>query len=279
MLEDNTNTDTAVVEEEGEEKEEVISTETSILLEEMAKAGVLYGRKKSKTHPKMKKFIFTTRNGFEVFDLPKTSGALEKASEFLAEKIANRGMIMLVGTNPAVKDLIRKVAKATKFPFVVDRWLGGTFTNFKTLSKRIDFYKNLKADKESGKLDKYTKKERVLIDKKIEKMTRLFGGLEALSRVPDVLFVVDATKHDIAVKEARKVGIPVVAIVNSDTNPETIDYAVPANTSSRTSLEWIFNKLETTFNTPPKVEVVKAAGDDKKKSGLRSEDNSEVKKD
>jgi small subunit ribosomal protein S2 len=257
MSEDTQGLNIATKTEEEGESPGVADTAEALLLEEMTKAGVLYGRKKSKTHPRMKKYIFATRNGFEVFDLPKTTDALESAKKFLAEIIRDRGTVILVGTAPAAKGLIQAVAKKTNFPLVTERWLGGTLTNFKTLSKRIDHFKQLKADKASGKLDKYTKKERVLIDKKIEKMTRLFGGLEKLERTPNALFVIDAVKHDIAVREALRLNIPIVAIVNSDTNPEKLDYVIPANTNSKASLTWIMDQLGPAFMTAPKREITK----------------------
>jgi len=264
MQEENNNQNTNVT---------TLSGEDELLFEEMAQAGILYGRKKSKTHPRMKKFIFATRNGFEVFDLPKTLNALLKAKSFLAETIGNRGTIMLVGTGPAAKELIYNLAVKTGFPYVTERWLGGTLTNYKTLSKRVEYYKQLKSDKAAGKLDKYTKKERVLIDKKIEKMARLFGGLENLNRLPDALFIIDANRHDIAIREAKKRNIPVVVIVNSDTDPESLDYAIPANTNSKAGLAWLINQLEKTFLTPPKADVSEAKDSDEKEEN--SADNSE----
>jgi small subunit ribosomal protein S2 len=229
-----------------------VDTAEALRLEEMARAGIIYGRKKSKTHPRMRKFIFATRNGFEVFDLPKTTEAIETAKKFVRGVVENRGLVLLVGTIPAAKELILGLAKQTDFPYVTERWLGGTITNYKTLSKRIDYYKQLKADKASGRLEKYTKKERVLIDRQIEKMTKLFGGLENLTRMPDLVFVADVTKHDTAIREAKKMKIPVVGIANSDADPDAIDYSIPGNTNSQTSLKWIISQLNEAFTAPQK---------------------------
>ena len=129
-------------------------------------------------------------------------------------------------------------------PYVTKRWLGGTLTNFKTLSKRIQYYMNLKADKATGKLEKYTKKEQLEFSKLITKMDQFFNGLEKLSRLPDVLLVVNVTDHITAVREARRLKIPVVAIISTDTDPELVDYPIPANDNSRTSIAWILGKLE-----------------------------------
>ncbi len=214
-----------------------------MLLDEMVKAGILYGRKKSKTHPHMKPFIYATRNGIEILDLPKTSEALDKAGDFLREVSKKEGLIFMVGTKPSAQDLVEEMAKKFSFPYVIKRWLGGTLTNFKTLSKRIQFYMNLKADEATGKLDKYTKKERTEFSKLRAKMDQFFLGLERLSKLPDVLLVVNANDHMTAVREARRLKIPIVSILSTDTDPEIADYPIPANDNSKTSIAWILSKL------------------------------------
>ncbi len=232
------NSDTALAENAAPEV-----TMDPMLLEEMVKAGILYGRKKSKTHPRMRPFIFGTRNGIEILDLPKTSEALEKAGDFLKETAKKDGLILVVGTKPAAQDLVEELAKKFSFPYVVKRWLGGTLTNFKTLSKRIQYYMNLKADKATGKLEKYTKKEQVEFGKIIGKMDQFFIGLERLSRLPDALLVVNANDHMTAVSEAHRMKIPVVAILSTDTDPEAAEYPIPANDNSKMSISWILGKL------------------------------------
>ena len=236
---DNTNQTTPVA--------EVIPQGPSIdplIMEEMVKAGVLYGRKKSKTHPRMKDFVFATRNGIEILDLPKTMQALEKAAEFLKEIAKKDGIIIVVGTKPVCQELAENFAKKFSMSFVVKRWLGGTLTNFKTISKRIQYYMNLKADKASGKLAKYTKKEQVAFDKEIERLNGFFIGLERLTKLPDTLIVIDANEHITAVREAKRLKIPVVAILSTDTDPEAVEYPIPANDNSKTSIAWILGKLE-----------------------------------
>ena len=214
------------------------------VLEEMAKAGILYGRRKSKTHPHMRSWIYTTRNGIEILDLPKTMEAVERAGEFLKGVAKKDGIIMTVGTKPSAQGLAESFAAKFTFPFVVKRWLGGTLTNFKTISKRNQYYMNLKSDKATGKLEKYTKKERVALDKQIEKMNGFFLGLERLTRVPDALVVINAKDHIIAVREAKIMKIPVVAILSTDTDPEIVNYPIPANDNSTTSIAWILSRLE-----------------------------------
>lgn len=212
-------------------------------LEEMAKSGVLYGRKKSKTNPKMAKFIFTTRNGFEIFDLLKTLAAIEKAKAFLKTVKEKNGSVLLVGTQPAAKELIQVFAQKLNHPFVVERWLGGTITNFQTISKRINYYIKLKQDRAAGRLDKYTKKERLGFDREIGRFNLLMGGLEKMDKLPDAVIIADVGIHETAVREAIKSRIPIVGIINSNNNPEFAQYPIPANTGSKQSLAWIFNKL------------------------------------
>lgn len=215
-----------------------------MLLEEMVKAGILYGRKKSKTHPRMKAYIYATRNGIEVLDLPKTMEALEKAGEFLKEVMKKDGLVLAVGTQPASQELVEAFAKKFSMPYVIKRWLGGTLTNFKTLSKRTQYYMNLKADQATGKLEKYTKKEQTEFGKEIEKMNGFFGGLEKLNRLPSALLAINANEHMTAINEAKRLKIPVVAILSTDTDPEIVDYPIPANDNSKASIAWILSKLE-----------------------------------
>lgn len=214
------------------------------VLEEMSKVGLFMGHKKSKTHPRMRPYIFTTRNGTEIIDLAQTLQALEAALDFVKSKLANNGIILLVGTTPAAKATVEEYAKKLNFPYVTERWLGGTLTNFKTLAKRISYFKKLKADRGSGKFDKYTKKERLDIDREIAKLTLKFSGVENMENLPDIMFVVDITSNLIAVREAKRVRVPIVAVVNTDANPDMIEYLIPANDRSKAGIEWILAKLE-----------------------------------
>lgn len=228
-----------------------------MLLEEMVKAGILYGRKKSKTHPRMKDYIFANRNGMEIIDLPKTSDALEKAGEFLKEISKKDSLVLIVGTKPATQEVAESFAKKFSFPYIAKRWLGGMLTNFKTLAKRIQHYTNLKADRATGKLEKYTKKEQVMFAKEIQRMDQFFIGLERLSRLPDALLVINANEHMTAVREARRLKIPIVAIIGTDTDPELVNYPIPANDNSKTSIAWILNRLESKIEEGIKEKPVK----------------------
>ncbi len=214
------------------------------VVEEMSKVGLFWGHQKSKTHPKMKPYVAATRNGIEVIDLSQTLQALEKALGFIKSKLGDKGVMLLVGTTPQSRAAVEELAKKLDFPYVVERWLGGTLTNFKTLSKRIDYFKKLRADREAGKFEKYTKKERLDIDREIKKLTTKFSGIENMQRLPDIVFVANVPQHLTAIREAKRVVVPVIALVNTDADPRLVDYPIPANDRSRAGLEWILSKLE-----------------------------------
>lgn len=214
------------------------------LLEEMMKVGLFMGKRHAKTHPRMKPFLFGVRNGMEIIDLEDTLNFLDKAMEFVKSKVATKGIVLMVSTTPVAKDSVAEMAKKLGLPHVTERWLGGTLTNFKTMAKRVSYFKKLKDDKMAGRLDKYTKKERLNFDRQITKMTTMFGGVENMDRLPDVVFLVDVSKQMIPVHEAELLKIPVVGVLNSDTDPEVVDYPIPANDRSRQSIDWILARFE-----------------------------------
>lgn len=230
---------------EGEKKEALGEPAVDrVLLEEMFKAGVVFGRRSSKTNPRMKQFIEMTRNGIEFFGQNQVTARLEAAGEFLESIAKKNGTVLCVGTTPPARDLVAKFADAFQFPSVTVRWLGGTLTNFPTISKRIQYYLKLKADREAGRLERYTKKEQIQFAKEIEKLTRFFSGLERLTALPQALFIVNVNAHATAVRETKRLGIPVVAIVNSDADPGLVTYPVPGNDVARSSIAWFIAKLE-----------------------------------
>ncbi len=215
---------------------------------EMIDAGVFYGRRKSKTNPKMREHVLTNRGGIEIINLAKTADGLESALAFLKEKVRNGALVLFVGTQPAVEEGIVRVAGKFNFPYVTNRWPGGALTNFKIVSKRIEYFKKLRSDFASGALEKYTKKERVGLEKEMNKLKELFGGLEHLIKEPDVLVVVDPNMHNTAVREANRLKIPIVALANVDSNPDEIDYLVPGNDNARRSTSWFLSKVETAID-------------------------------
>lgn len=221
------------------------SEEYEKILREMLQNGVMYGHKKTKTNPKFKGYIFVNRNNIEIIDVLKTIPAIDAAAQFLKNAMKENKMILLVGTQPAAQMIMEEMAEKFNLPFIKNRWVGGLITNFKVISQRLEYFKKTQADIESGVFEKYTKKERVMINKNIEKMRKIFGGLEKLTRMPEVLFIVDPSLkgHTTAVREARRANIPVVAIVDSDDNPEMIDFPIPANDHAKMSIEWVINRI------------------------------------
>ncbi len=212
---------------------------------ELTDAGVFLGRKKNKTHPRMRPYILTTRNEVEIINLQKTTEGIEKSSAFIKEKMRNGGTLMIVGTQPQAADSVTEFAKELDLPYVAVRWLGGLITNFKVLSKRIEYYKKLKSELSSGALvDKYTKKERLGFEKEMRRLEELFGGLANYAAVPGILLVIDPNPHMTAVKEAKIAGIPVVAYVNTDLDPEIVSYPVVGNTKARMSIDWFLDKMK-----------------------------------
>ncbi|MDP2629671.1 MAG: 30S ribosomal protein S2 [Candidatus Harrisonbacteria bacterium] len=223
--------------------QDTVQTAPSPQLQEMAEAGLLFGRKKSQTNPKMKPFICANRGGFELFDLEKTKDMLEKAQAFIEEAAKGSKPILFVATHPASQGLVEELAKKFSYPYVTLRWLGGTLTNFDTIQTRLKYYLKLKSDQATGKLLKYTKKEQVKFSQELERLERLFGGLEKLDQRPAALFVVNANLHKTAIREATQSGIPVVAIATTSADPVPIDYLIPANDSARKSISWILDRF------------------------------------
>lgn len=208
----------------------------------MVEAGVFYGRKKSRTHPRMKNYVLTNRAGLEIINLHKTQEGLERAMDFVKEKIKNGGIALLVGTQPAAHG-VQTLAEKYSFPYVIRRWLGGTLTNFKIISRRIQYFKKLKKDMASGAFEKYTKKERVKIDGEIRRLQELMGGLESLERLPDFLIVIDPSLHQTAMREAKRLGMPVVTLADVNSDPDTLGYFVIGNNKARKSIEWFLGKM------------------------------------
>ena len=210
---------------------------------EMIEAGVFYGHKKSKTNPTMRQFVFGNRGGVDIINLQKTAEMLASALEFIKEKVKNNGLILFVGTEPAAEVPILAVAKEFEMPYVTVRWIGGTITNFKIISKRVEHLKKMRSDLATGALDKYTKKERLEMDKEVHRLEQLMGGLENLLREPDVVVIVNPVLHSAAVREAKRKKIPIVALSNMDADPDDIDYCVPGNDKAKTSIVWFLKNI------------------------------------
>lgn len=212
-------------------------------IEELFKVGAHFGFVKARRHPSAKPFIFGAKNNIEIFDLEKTSAELEKALQFIHEKGKEDAGVLFVGGKSEAREAVIKAGEATGMPFVAGRWIGGTLTNFPEIKKRIAKLEELTTQREKGELGKYTKKERLLIDREIDKLTLYFSGLSSMKGLPKVMVVVDPKKEHIAVAEAKKMHVPVVAIAGSDCNLYEVDYAIPANDSSRQSISFIIGEI------------------------------------
>jgi small subunit ribosomal protein S2 len=211
-----------------------------ITLLELLKSGAHFGHNTSRWNPKMKPYIFTTRNHLHILDLEKTRKALLKAAEFAKELAKSGGSIIFVGTKRQSKEIIKSAAVACSMPYVNVRWLGGTFTNFRTIQKTVRKLERLENLKASGELEShYTKKERLLVEREIEKLKKLFEGIANMKKLPDTIFISDV-KHDaIAVKEAIKSKIKIIGLVDTNCNPEGIDYLIPCNDDATRAIELI----------------------------------------
>ncbi|OGF21782.1 30S ribosomal protein S2 [Candidatus Falkowbacteria bacterium RBG_13_39_14] len=230
-------------------------------LMEMLKAGVHFGHKKSKRDPRMQSYIYTTRSDINIIDLNQT---VEKLEKVLAEakKFGQAGKtVLFVGTKKQAQKSIRKYAVNAEMPYIISRWIGGTFTNFSVFKKNIKKYKDLKEKMAKGELDKYTKKERLQFQKEIKKLEEMVGGLVTMDKLPDAVFVVDTKKDKIAISEAVKMGIPVMAICDTNCNPEKLDWVIPANDDASKSIDMVARLVSEAIKegkeTPLPVEVKK----------------------
>jgi len=212
--------------------------------EEMLKAGLHFGHRTSKLHPKMKPFIFGVRNTLHIIDLEKTAEKLESALKFIQKMAEEKKVFLFVGTKIQHKEVVERTAKDCNSPYVTERWLGGTLSNFKIMRKRIDYLKELEEKKESEVFRKYTKKEQKNIEKEIKNLKIKFGGIETLEKLPDILFVCDIIKDELAVREAKAKKIPIVAICDTNSNPDLVDYPIPANNNAQASVEYILDKIK-----------------------------------
>ncbi len=199
-------------------------------LQELLEAGVHFGHQVRRGHPRMKHFIFGAKDGVHIIDLTKAEPYLKTACEYVYELGKNGKVLLFVGTKKQARPIVEEAAKKLNSPYMTFRWMGGFLTNFEEIKKRIKLLKDLKAAKEKGELAaKYTKKEQLLLDRKMEKLQHDFSGVMEMSVMPDALFVIDAVTDNIAVKEANRLGIPVIAIADSNCNISEIDQPIPGN--------------------------------------------------
>ena len=202
---------------------------SSVSMKQLLEAGVHFGHQTRRWNPKMAKYIFTERNGIYIIDLQKTVKMLDTAYDFIREVSAEGGEILFVGTKKQAQEAIREEAERCGMHFVNARWLGGMLTNYKTIQKRIARLEQLNKMKEDGTFDLLPKKEVIKLELEIEKLEKFMGGIKNMGKLPKAMFIVDTRKEKIAVAEAKNLGIPVVAIVDTNCDPDEIDYVIPGN--------------------------------------------------
>lgn len=222
-------------------------------VENMFKAGAHFAFSKTRRHPTVAPYIFGVKNKVEIFDLEKTSELLEKAKTFV-ESLAKEGKtILFVGGKSEARNAVKSGALSINMPYVDGRWIGGTLTNFMQIRKRVEKLEKLTSEREKGELAKYTKKERLMIDREIANLERFFTGIVSMKDLPKAIFIIDPKKEKTAVKEAQDMGIPVITLAGSDCNIKGLDFAMVGNDSSQTSVNFFVQEIVKAYSTAKKV--------------------------
>ena len=231
------------------QKEETIKEESEKIVEEMFSAGAQYGYSKSRRHPSVSSFIYSTRASGDIINLEKTASQLGEAEGFAMELGKDKKTILLVGTKAEARNSVKEAAESLDMPYVIERWIGGTISNFSEIKKRIAELEKYKKDSESGELEKYTKKERTVMAKHMERLSRYYGGMSGLSKLPDALFIIDPREEEIAATEALSADIPVIALANSDSDIRNIKYPIVANDAALPSIKFFTEKIKDAYKT------------------------------
>jgi small subunit ribosomal protein S2 len=215
----------------------------SISVKQLLEAGAHFGHLTGHWHPRMKSYIFTQRNGIHIIDLEQTAVMLDRAYSYVRDLVSNGQSILFVGTKKQAQEIVEEEAKRCGMYYVNQRWLGGMLTNFNTIQARIDYLVRLEDQRDKGELDYLSKKEKMKVEKEIARLNKLLGGFKEMTTLPGAIFIIDPTKEKIALAESKKVGIPVVAIVDTNCDPEGIDYLVPANDDAIKAIKLICSKI------------------------------------
>ena len=219
------------------------ATQRLVSMKSLLEAGSHFGHQTNRWNPKMKPYIFTARNGIHILDLQKTIVGLTAAYHFVVETAAAGNQILFVGTKKQAQEAIAEEAARSGQLYIIQRWLGGTLTNFVTIRKRLRYLADLEAQRDRGDFARLTKAEGLKLEEEIAKLNRVFIGVKKMERVPGALFIVDPHKEVLAVQEARKVGIPIVAMVDTNCDPDLIDYVIPCNDDAIRSIRLITGKI------------------------------------
>lgn len=215
----------------------------TVTVKQLLEAGAHFGHQTGHWHPKMKSYIFTQRNGIHIIDLEQTVGLLSKACNYVRELVSNGQSILFVGTKKQAQDIVEEEAKRCGMYYVNQRWLGGMLTNFNTIQGRIDYLVRLEDKKSRGELDYLSKKDKLKVDKEMAKLNKVMGGFKEMTTLPGAIFIVDPTKEKIALSEARKVGVKLVATVDTNCDPDEIDYIIPANDDAIKAIKVICGRI------------------------------------
>lgn len=214
-----------------------------VSLKTLLESGVHFGHRTKRWNPKMRRYIFTERNGVHIIDLQQTVSQLEKAYNYIRDLSKDGGVILFVGTKRQAAPIIAQESKRCEMPYVDKRWLGGTLTNFKTIRSRVDYLIELEQRRDRGEFNRLPKKEVLKLNEEIDRLERRVGGLRSLTRLPDALFVVDTRREDLAVKEANKLNIPIVALVDTNCDPDYIDLVIPSNDDAIRAIKLMVSKM------------------------------------
>lgn len=222
---------------------EEVEAGESIGMKQMLEAGVHFGHQKSHWNPKMKSYIFGARNGIHIIDLQQTLSLFERASDFVRDTVGEGGKVLFVGTKKQAQGIIAEEATRCEMPYVNNRWLGGTLTNFNTIRSRVSYLLELKKLEEEGHMDLLSKKEAKTLKREINKLENMIGGIVKMQSYPSAIFVVDSHKEYIAVREAKMLGIPIVGVVDTNCNPNDIDYIIPSNDDAIRAIKLFVSKI------------------------------------
>jgi small subunit ribosomal protein S2 len=215
-----------------------------VSLQQLLDSGAHFGHQAKRWNPKMAEYLYGVSEGVHVFDLVKTKAALEEALTFLSKSISDGKNVLLLGTKKQIKDKIIEIGKEAEVPYVSERWLGGTFSNFVMVKRSIKKLSDMKEGFATGEFNKYTKKEKLLMQRELDRLERFFGGIATLTKIPDVIFVVDTHKESSAIREAVKAKVTIVGIVDSNADPTDIDYPIPMNDDATKALEYVLGLIK-----------------------------------
>lgn len=215
-----------------------------VSLDKLLESGAHFGHQARRWNPKMEEYLFTVQDNVHVFDLVKTKAMLEEAMDYVTKTISEGKRVLLLGTKKQIKEKVLKIGQNLSIPYVSERWLGGAFSNFDQIKRSIKKLRDLKEKTANGEFNAYTKKERLLISREIERLERFFGGISSLESLPEAIFIVDVHKENSAVKEALRNGVKIVGIVDSNSDPTSIDYPIPMNDDSSKALDYVLDLFE-----------------------------------